>query len=324
MPYSVNGFGTKFYGEADHHPDGSFIATKWITVAYLPVIPVGSFRLIRSGNPYQSDIGYAEFGVLEDLPIFWPQVFRIYTFLLCSGIWYAAIIWLFFVKNHIFDQFQTHLVQSNVVLVSFMVALAIPFVFVYARRRKSKCKVEVLNHDKKAATTLLGKLWQFIKAVFIVLAILPPVVVAALKLPPAAWLNAQQGRVFGGSYFPSATFILLYAAYFLGIFIVLFPLNILSKRLTGRKLFQLFSKQRVENCVIPLTNIFKHCGNIYADVYVPQALLNDGKTVSLSMPDGRLIQLKLDPAMSTEAQLCFKNQAQGGSGDVFLTLRISS
>lgn len=40
---NLYGTGTKFYGKDDIRPDGSCIATKWIVVAYLPIVPLGSF-----------------------------------------------------------------------------------------------------------------------------------------------------------------------------------------------------------------------------------------------------------------------------------------
>lgn len=44
------GTGTKYYGKDEIRPDGSFMATKWIVVAYIPIVPLGYFyvRSVRS------------------------------------------------------------------------------------------------------------------------------------------------------------------------------------------------------------------------------------------------------------------------------------
>lgn len=48
MAFSINGFGTTYYGERDLSRDGSFITTEWITAAYLPLLPLRSLRVSRS------------------------------------------------------------------------------------------------------------------------------------------------------------------------------------------------------------------------------------------------------------------------------------
>jgi hypothetical protein len=53
MPYSVNGIGTKYYGKAERWPDGSYITTKWIVLFFVPILPLGSFRVKRiSGDGF--------------------------------------------------------------------------------------------------------------------------------------------------------------------------------------------------------------------------------------------------------------------------------
>ncbi len=50
MPYTWNGCGTKYYGKREPAIDGSYIATEWIVLAFLPLIPIGSFRIQPSGR----------------------------------------------------------------------------------------------------------------------------------------------------------------------------------------------------------------------------------------------------------------------------------
>lgn len=241
MPSTINGFGTKYYGEADHRPDGSFIATEWITAAYIPLIPLRSFRLVRSGNPYENDFGHATFGVLEALPIFWSQVLRVYVFLLGAGIWCVTMIWLFFFKFTFQNLFLSHRIEATVLLFVLVTALVIPFIIVWAIRRRSMLTVGVTpsNFGDNSAT---GKKLRLTQQVFALIGaaifILPPIIVCELNLPPASWLNAKQSNLSGGRYNPELTFILLTFAY---IAALLF-LAATVKRLTGKKLFQLFSK----------------------------------------------------------------------------------
>jgi hypothetical protein len=45
MAYRFNGIGTIYYGHRDKLQDSSYIATKWFVILYLPVVPLGSFRI---------------------------------------------------------------------------------------------------------------------------------------------------------------------------------------------------------------------------------------------------------------------------------------
>lgn len=56
MPFSANGFGTTYYGHADAHQDGSYVATKWLVLLFIPIIPLGSYRLkLLSGGVVRKD-----------------------------------------------------------------------------------------------------------------------------------------------------------------------------------------------------------------------------------------------------------------------------
>lgn len=93
MAFSINGFGTTFYGERDLSPDGSFITTEWITAALLPIIPLRSLRVARSPENVNFVVYTSEgYYVLEKLPLCWPQVFATYSFLLAGLLWLAAIL----------------------------------------------------------------------------------------------------------------------------------------------------------------------------------------------------------------------------------------
>ena len=80
MAFSINGFGTTFYGKAAREPDGSFITTKWLIFSYLPIIPLASMRLRYASQ----DEGFFSTGtnyhVIMDYPLDILQVIRTWAY----------------------------------------------------------------------------------------------------------------------------------------------------------------------------------------------------------------------------------------------------
>lgn len=68
-PFTLNGFGTTFYGKRDFRADGSYITTEWIVLAYLPLIPIRSLRVSYRGpgerRSYQLPDGLAEGSIVK-------------------------------------------------------------------------------------------------------------------------------------------------------------------------------------------------------------------------------------------------------------------
>jgi hypothetical protein len=51
--FTFNGIGTTIYGKREVNPDdGSYIVTKWFTVLYFPIIPLGSYRVIKEKQAF--------------------------------------------------------------------------------------------------------------------------------------------------------------------------------------------------------------------------------------------------------------------------------
>ena len=54
MPHnfnSMNGMGSELIGEWDRGNDGSYLTTEWLTVLWIPVFPVCSYRVIKMAKP---------------------------------------------------------------------------------------------------------------------------------------------------------------------------------------------------------------------------------------------------------------------------------
>jgi hypothetical protein len=133
MAFTFNGFGTKFYGEGDLRPDGSFITTEWITAAYIPIIPLRSFRLARTKGGVNVVIFQSQsYAVFEKLPVFWPQVGRTYAFVAGTAAWWLFMGWLFIAKLKIFDG-----PNAAYWMLPFVAVMAVPFGVVWWSRRKA-------------------------------------------------------------------------------------------------------------------------------------------------------------------------------------------
>lgn len=81
MANTFNGIGTTFYGQSKFQSDDSYVTTKWFVIGFFPLIPLASLRvryLDTSGIPFLSRS--TQFEVLEELPIDWVQVLKIWVY----------------------------------------------------------------------------------------------------------------------------------------------------------------------------------------------------------------------------------------------------
>jgi hypothetical protein len=79
MAGSINGIGTTFYGQGDFHPDGSFITTKWVIFAFIPIVPTSSLRVRYLGRSGWFS-NTTEFAVEGDVPLEIVQVLKTYLY----------------------------------------------------------------------------------------------------------------------------------------------------------------------------------------------------------------------------------------------------
>ena len=71
--YTLNGTGTRLYGQRDEAPDSSYTATKWVVVFFLPLLPLGSYRVLAENSTGMATYRNSTF-TLMPLPLHWRQV----------------------------------------------------------------------------------------------------------------------------------------------------------------------------------------------------------------------------------------------------------
>jgi len=91
MASSINGIGTTFYGQAAFEPDGSFVTTKWIIFAYLPIIPTSSMRVRYAGEDKGFFSSSTSYEVIMDYPIDIGQVLRTWAYVISFIMLFATL-----------------------------------------------------------------------------------------------------------------------------------------------------------------------------------------------------------------------------------------
>jgi hypothetical protein len=82
MPSNVNGFGTKYYGQRDFRSDGSYLTTNFFCLAFVPVVPLHSVRVIP--DPKNSAMPFSKnyYAILEKR---WPHPLQVLSIYLWSA-----------------------------------------------------------------------------------------------------------------------------------------------------------------------------------------------------------------------------------------------
>ncbi len=113
MPYTLNGFGTRYYGNRDTGPDGSYVTTLWITALFVPVLPLASYRVRPTGKGINIIIHQSQRYRTVRVPMCWEQVRNVYLI--------VSPIFLFFVGmyfNAHTPSTSTQRMESGVIKVS--------------------------------------------------------------------------------------------------------------------------------------------------------------------------------------------------------------
>ncbi|MGZ5036933.1 MAG: hypothetical protein ACXWG1_09370 [Usitatibacter sp.] len=112
MANTFNGIGTTFYGKRQFEPDGSYVTTKWFVIAFVPVFPMGSLRVVpgdTTGIPFLSRS--TSFEVVEELPINGAQVLSTYAYAI------FIIAWILYFADRNMNGVAKFLVITAAVLV---------------------------------------------------------------------------------------------------------------------------------------------------------------------------------------------------------------
>jgi len=81
MAYTVRGIGAMQYGRCDFRADGSYVTTLWFVVLYLPIIPMRSLRMRKTGRvKYYGIQPRSEVEVVEKTRPHRRQILRTYAF----------------------------------------------------------------------------------------------------------------------------------------------------------------------------------------------------------------------------------------------------
>jgi hypothetical protein len=81
MPFTLKGCGTKYNGRRDFNKDGSFVTTEWIVFIYIPLIPIGSFRVSPTGKSSNGVFYNSTEYFVTRVPLCWQQIRNVYIIL---------------------------------------------------------------------------------------------------------------------------------------------------------------------------------------------------------------------------------------------------
>jgi hypothetical protein len=90
MAFTLNGFGTRYHGTR-WEPEGTYITTKWFVFFYVPIIPLGSVRVLQAGPMHDAGIYARQSLNTQPVPLDKGMVLRIY------GVILATILFLIYV-----------------------------------------------------------------------------------------------------------------------------------------------------------------------------------------------------------------------------------
>ena len=83
-PRSLEGIVTSAFGKTDFLPDGSFVTTQWLSLFMIPIIPLGSFRVIKSKRTPKYE------RICEPTPFNAKQIALVYLFTRISNLIQAS------------------------------------------------------------------------------------------------------------------------------------------------------------------------------------------------------------------------------------------
>ena len=123
MPSNVNGFGTKYYGQRDFRPDGSYVTTNFFCVGFVPIIPLHSVRVIA--DPKNSAMPFSKnyYSILEKR---WPHPLQVlFIYLWAAAAAGTGILYFWKIEPFLTQRFEW-LTQGWQKTVLFVACVAVP------------------------------------------------------------------------------------------------------------------------------------------------------------------------------------------------------
>jgi hypothetical protein len=90
MAFTFNGIGTRYYGTR-WLPDGTHITTKWIVLIYVPLIPLGSVRVLEASAPYGTIASSGQLLSVQAVPLDIGMVVRTYAWIVGAAVGLAVL-----------------------------------------------------------------------------------------------------------------------------------------------------------------------------------------------------------------------------------------
>jgi len=131
MAFTFHGIGTMVYGERDYWPDGSFVTTEWIIIAWVPLLPVISKRIGYTRNSDYATYDASGYWVYQTLPLNRRQVLFTYG-------WVVSLVAPFVVWGNFQDALTKQVGDEDKAAGLLLLTAAMVVVFPYLLRRRAK------------------------------------------------------------------------------------------------------------------------------------------------------------------------------------------
>ena len=128
---SLEGIVTSAFGKTDFLPDGSFVTTQWLSLFMIPIIPLGSFRVIKSKRTPKYE------RICEPTPLNAKQITLVYLFMVSCACWllFAPVL----MSEYLLDA------PVWVFLTVLLFGLPVPAILPWLARRNALGKVRSQN-----------------------------------------------------------------------------------------------------------------------------------------------------------------------------------
>jgi hypothetical protein len=133
LPTSIKGIGTRFFGQRDFRPDGTYVTTEFSILFHIPVLPIRSVRVRYDGVRRNTETGIRgpQYEIREETSLNWIQILYVYAYVV------FVFWWLFFWLTHC-DKLTKNLdekVGALTIVVGFIWQFFIPQAMRFIRRK---------------------------------------------------------------------------------------------------------------------------------------------------------------------------------------------